>query len=228
MKSEASDKIYSKPRSGVTDFAFDDQVADVFSDMIARSVPGYQSTIATIGVLAERFATPGSNCYDLGCSLGAATLAMRHNITHDNCNIIAIDNSAAMVNRCRKIIARDHSSIPVEIMESDLRDVTISNASVVVMNFTLQFIDATDRQSIIEQIFDGLLPGGILILSEKISFSDSRVDKMHIDLHHAYKRTRGYSDLEIAQKRTALENVLVPDTLTTHKQRMGKSRVLFL
>ena len=221
MAPDSNDKLYSELSPNINRFAFNDEVADVFSNMIERSVPGYQTTISTIGVLAERFATAGSHCYDLGCSLGAAALAMRHNIEHDDCRIFAIDSSPAMVARCRKAVDRDRSCIPVEVIETDLRDVTIENASVVVMNFTLQFIEPEDRQLIVNRVFNGLLPGGIFILSEKLSFGDPRVSDLHIDLHHAYKRSRGYSDLEIAQKRTALEDVLIPDTLSEHRQRMA-------
>lgn len=223
MTPDSNDKLYFEPRPNIDDFAFNDQVADVFSDMISRSVPGYQTTLETIGVLTGRYAKAGSNCYDLGCSLGAATLAMRHNIDHDDCKIFAIDNSPAMVARCRKTMDQDHSSIPVEVIEANLQDQTIVNASVVVMNFTLQFIEPEQRQLIINRIFTGLQPGGILILSEKLSFSDARVNSLHLELHQAFKRSRGYSELEIAQKRTSLENILIPDTLSKHRQRMAKA-----
>jgi tRNA (cmo5U34)-methyltransferase len=220
VSSKQQDQIYATPQEFVDTFVFDGDVADVFSDMIERSVPGYQTTISTIGVLAARFATPGSRCYDLGCSLGAATLAMRHSIAHDDCSIIAVDNSPAMVSRCRKTIERDHSRIPVEVLEADLRNIEIENASVVIMNFTLQFIDPNDRQSIIDKVYAGLKPGGLFVLSEKVVFSDPQVDQLHIEMHHAFKRSMGYSDLEIAQKRTALENILIPDTLGIHRRRL--------
>jgi len=221
VKPRSSDKLYRHPRSTIDGFVFDQRVAEVFPDMIDRSVPGYQTTISTIGVLAGQFATTGSDCYDLGCSLGAATLAMRHGITQADCRILAIDNSPAMLAECRRIVDQDSAGVPIEIIEADILDTEIGNASVVVMNFTLQFIDPEYRQELVNRIYGGLLPGGILILSEKVRFKDSRVDALHIDLHHAFKRSQGYSDLEIAQKRDALENVLIPDTLPDHRQRMA-------
>jgi tRNA (cmo5U34)-methyltransferase len=220
---DPKDRVYATPRDRIDEFEFDDAVADVFPDMIQRSVPGYRTTISTIGVLAERYAQPGSACFDLGCSLGAATLAMRHRIPHDDCRIIAVDKAAAMVERCRHVMERDHSRIPVEVIEADLLDVAVADASVVVMNFTLQFIPPEHRQSLIDRIYDGMRPGGIFVLSEKVRFSDPHLDELHIDLHHAFKRSNGYSDMEIAQKRQALENVLVPDTLSTHRQRMSQA-----
>ncbi|MCB9058300.1 MAG: carboxy-S-adenosyl-L-methionine synthase CmoA [Calditrichae bacterium] len=215
------DKIYKKPLDPLVKFTFNKQVADVFPDMIARSVPGYDTTIAMIGVLAEKYATDGSVCYDLGSSLGAATLAMRHHISK-NVKIVAVDNSAAMVEKSQKVIDRDHSNIPVEIICEDIRNVNVLNASVVVLNYTLQFLELDARDLLIEKIYKGLNQGGILILSEKVRFQDNGTQKRITDLHLAYKKANGYSDLEIAGKRTALENVLISETIESHKARLEK------
>jgi tRNA (cmo5U34)-methyltransferase len=201
-------------------FAFDDSVASVFPDMIKRSVPGYTTIIAMTGLLAGRYAPAGSNLYDLGCSLGASTLAMRQQVHHQDCNIIGIDNSPAMLQRCRNIIETDTHELPVSLICSDIQDAPIENASVVVLNFTLQFIAREQRDAVIQTIFDGLRPGGIMVLSEKVTFEDPHLDQLNIDLHHQFKSANGYSELEIARKRTALENVLRPETLKQHKQRI--------
>ena len=201
-------------------FAFDDSVASVFPDMIKRSVPGYTTIIAMTGLLAGRYAPAGSNLYDLGCSLGASTLAMRQHVHHQDCNIIGIDNSPAMLQRCRNIIETDTHELPVSLICSDIQDAPIENASVVVLNFTLQFIAREQRDAVIQTIFDGLRPGGIMVLSEKVTFEDPHLDQLNIDLHHQFKSANGYSELEIARKRTALENVLRPETLKQHKQRI--------
>ena len=214
------DKIYTKPLNEISGFAFDDRVVNVFPDMIERSVPGYQTIISAIGLLADKFAQPGSRCYDLGCSLGAATLSMRHHIQHDDCRIIAVDNSEAMIEGFEKILDQDKRSLPVDLVCADIREVDISNASVVVLNFTLQFIPPEDRESFLQNIYAGMLPGGILILSEKLDYQDPDQHELHIQMHELFKKDNGYSDLEISQKRTSLENVLIPETLDTHKQRL--------
>ncbi len=214
------DKIYTKPLNEISGFAFDDRVVTVFPDMIERSVPGYQTIISAIGLLADKFAQPGSHCYDLGCSLGAVTLSMRHHIQHDDCRIIAVDNSEAMIEGFEKILDLDESSLPVDLICADIREVDISNASIVVLNFTLQFIPLEDRESFLKKIFAGMLPGGILILSEKLDYKDPDQHELHIQMHELFKKDNGYSDLEISQKRTSLENVLIPETLETHKQRL--------
>jgi tRNA (cmo5U34)-methyltransferase len=193
----------------------------VFPDMIRRSVPGYATIVAMTGLLAGRYATPGSALYDLGCSLGASTLAMRQNVKHTDCRIIGVDNSPAMLERCRTLMDTDTHDIPVELACSNLQETTVSDASVVVLNFTLQFVPVQERERVLRGIYDGLRPGGIMVLSEKVTFEDPHLDELNIDLHHQFKLANGYSELEVAQKRSALENVLLPETLGTHKQRIA-------
>jgi len=219
--SSKQDTLYSSPLGSVSSFKFDQSVVNVFSDMIQRSVPGYQTIISAIGLLAERYAQEQSVCYDLGCSLGAASLSMRHQITAKDCKIIAVDNSEAMIQQFKTNILQDTASIEVDCLCADIRDVVIENASVVVLNFTLQFIPIEDRQAFLQKIYQGLLPGGILILSEKLKFDDSRQQELQIELHHAFKKSQGYSDLEISQKRSALENVLLAETFASHQQRLN-------
>ncbi|WP_455206486.1 carboxy-S-adenosyl-L-methionine synthase CmoA [Kaarinaea lacus] len=217
------DSLYANIKTEIDKFVFDDNVADVFDDMIHRSVPGYDAIIAMTGVLAERYAKPGTRCYDLGCSLGAVTLEIEKNLKDRGCSIIAVDNSAAMVQRLQNIVANDHRINSVEVRQEDIRDTQVSNASVVVMNFTLQFIPLDERVRIIQNIYDGLLPGSIFVLSEKIAFPDNKENDFQIDMHHEFKKLHGYSELEISQKRTALENVLIPDTKKTHLDRLSQA-----
>ncbi len=214
------DAIYARPLSSIADFSFDDTVAQVFPDMIQRSVPGYSTIIAMTGVMAERYARPGSRCYDLGSSLGASTLAMRGQLGERDCSIVAVDNAPAMQQRFRDILQHDPHTTPVEPVEADLREVSVTNASVVVLNFTLQFVPPGERSALLQSIHRGMNPGGILILSEKIRFEDAHLQALNEDLHLAFKRANGYSELEISQKRSALEQVLVPETLATHQQRL--------
>lgn len=213
------DTIFSAPIDKIGDFTFDERVAEVFPDMIQRSVPGYSNIISAIGMLATRFAKPHTNIYDLGCSLGAATLSIRRNIEQEGCHIIAVDNSSAMVERCKLHVNAYRAQTPVSVVEADIRNIEIENASVVVLNFTLQFLSPDDRRNLLEKIYLGLKPGGILILSEKFIFEDEAAHELLIDLHHDFKRANGYSELEISQKRSAIENVMRPDSISVHKQR---------
>lgn len=214
------DDLYSTPDGKDGAFEFDEAVARVFPDMLQRSIPGYPETITAIEMLARRHVQAASHCYDLGCSLGAATLAIRRGIEADDCRIIAVDKASAMVNRCRAIVARDKSSVPVEVILADLRDVQIENASLVVMNYTLQFLPPGDRAAAIERIAGGMRDRGVFVLSEKIVDEDPAFDERLVQLHHDFKRRNAYSDLEIARKRAALENVLIPETVGAHVARL--------
>ncbi|TCK01442.1 tRNA (cmo5U34)-methyltransferase [Volucribacter psittacicida] len=216
------DTLFAAPIERLGDFTFDESVAEVFPDMIQRSVPGYSNIITAIGMLAASFVTPQSQVYDLGCSRGAATLAVRRHIRHEQAKIIGVDNSAPMVERCRQQISAYHSNIPVQILCADIRDVPIENASMVILNFTLQFLPPQDRLALLEKIYQGLNQGGVLVLSEKFQFQDQKINELLIDLHHQFKRANGYSELEVSQKRSALENVMRPDPIELHKQRLAQ------
>lgn len=221
----SEDRIFAGEKLGDEPFRFDESVARVFPDMLRRSIPGYAATLEAIGSLAARFVTPGSRCYDLGCSLGAATLAMRQGIRAANCRVIAVDNAPAMIERCKRLIAEDEAAhpgrAPVELHLGDLRDTDIHDASLVVMNYTLQFVDPDGRDDLIRRIAHGLAPGGLLFLSEKVVDEDPTMEALLVDLYHEHKRRNDYSTLEIARKRAALENVLVPETVDAHRRRLA-------
>jgi tRNA (cmo5U34)-methyltransferase len=221
--SDKRDTLYAEPLADPGLFVFDDNVASVFPNMIKRSVPGYPTIVAMTGLLAARYATAGSHLYDLGCSLGASSLAMRQNLQVPDCTIVGVDTSEPMLERCRNIIDTDTHDTPVELICKPLQEVDITNASVVVLNFTLQFIEQTQRDHVIRTIYEGLRPGGIMVLSEKVVFEDPHLDQLNIDLHHEFKRANGYSDLEIAQKRDSIEDVLIPETLKQHRQRIAEA-----
>lgn len=214
------DTLYASDHGQVADFRFDEQVARVFPDMIKRSVPGYSHIIAMIGVLAEQYAQPDSQLYDLGSSLGAASLAMRHRVQAPGARIIAVDNSQAMLDRSRDFLDSEDLPTPVQTLCADITELTLERASFVVLNFTLQFIPLEERQATLQRIYDGMLPGGALVLSEKLRFEDPVQEQLLSQHHHDFKRANGYSDLEISQKRQAIERVLLPESADDHLNRL--------
>lgn len=220
---DEQDKLFAKNRALTTGFRFDEQVVKVFPDMIARSVPGYELVVPMIGMLARRYAQKDSNIYDLGCSLGAASLAMSLAVRAKGARIIAVDNSEAMVIRCRKIVAEQSGGLPIDVHLQDIVMTPVEDASVVVLNFTLQFLSLGQRQSLISRISEGMREGGALIISEKICFEDSQEQADQTAWYHDFKRAQGYSELEIAQKRNALEDVLRPETEAAHFKRMQQA-----
>jgi tRNA (cmo5U34)-methyltransferase len=150
---------------------------------------------------------------------------MRQGIRAADCGIIAVDNAPAMIERCRRLLAGDEAAhpgrTPVELRLEDLRQTTIRNASLVVMNYTLQFVARECRDELVAGIADGLLPGGLLFLSEKVVDEDPTMEALLVDLYHEHKRRNNYSALEVARKRAALENVLVPETVAAHRRRLA-------
>lgn len=218
----AKDRLFDGEINRAGDFVFDERVVSVFPDMINRSVPGYAMIVPLIAMLARRYAMPESVIYDLGCSLGAVSLAMRRSVAVENARIVAIDSSPHMVAQLRRILAteEDPGLMPVDVILRDIREVVIDNASVAVLNFTLQFIEPSQRTELLAGIAAGMRKGGVLLLSEKIRFEDPREQMLQQEWHHDFKRAQGYSDLEIARKRDALENVMKPETLERHRERL--------
>ena len=210
------DQVFARPLKDIKAFEFDESVADVFSDMISRSVPGYPLLLRLTGLFADIFVQPNSRVYDLGCSLGDATKIIANQASSSKPEIIAIDNSEAMIEKCRQLNLEHNIQWRCE----DVRNVQIGNASMVVLNLTLQFLPPDHRSALLESIYDGLNPGGILFMSEKVVFEQESEDKRMVQLYQAFKKSMGYSDLEISQKRTALENVLIPDSDQQHFKRL--------
>ncbi len=219
---QETDRLFATERNP-EDFRFDASVARVFPDMIRRSVPGYTTIIPMIEVITEQYVQAGSNCYDLGCSLGASTLAMRHGIPFDDCTLTGVDNSEAMIERCEHYIALDDSTLPVRLRCEDILETELRDASVTTLNFTLQFVPPDQRAELLKRIATATLPGGVLILSEKIRFESPEEQDTQTRLHHEFKRANGYSDLEISQKRSAIEQVLIPESLADHRTRLQQA-----
>ena len=209
---EGTDRLFDSPRR-VADFAFDESVADVFADMIQRSVPGYETVTPLTGLLAARHIPAHGRCYDLGCSLGAATQAVLQAVGDTPCTIIAVDDSAAMLDRAGRNLRAPAARIRWQ--RSDVRAVEIEAADAVILNYTLQFLPQEDRLPLLRRIRAGLQDTGILLMAEKIEASPYLADA-HID----FKRANGYSELAISQKRAALENVMRIDALDTHVERL--------
>lgn len=231
--SQEPDRLFAQPLPEVPDFVFNEDVVRVFPDMIKRSVPGYPTIVENIGVLASQFAQAHTTLYDLGASLGAVTQALRRHVKADGCQVIAVDNSPAMVERCREYLhtqdAMFQELLPVQVIEADILALDLHPTSLVTLNFTLQFIPPERRLELLTRIRQALLPGGALILSEKLRFEDAAEHELLTQLHVAFKRANGYSELEIAQKRSAIEKVMLPDSLEQHRERLlaaGFSKVV--
>lgn len=217
------DTLYAKTLADPGLFTFNADVVGVFPDMIRRSVPGYATVLAMTGLLAARHARPGTRLYDLGCSLGASLQAAAQHRETIDCELVGIDSSEAMISGCRQHFDSHYPEREVHLFHSDITEWEYSNASVCILNYTLQFVAPDKRLALLQNLRRALQPGDILLLSEKIRLTPEAMDQQMIALHHEFKRAQGYSDLEIAQKRQALENVLIPETLAEHKERLAQA-----
>lgn len=208
-KMGAADKLFDEPREFVVDFQFDEKTVAVFDDMVDRSVPFYQEIQRLVCELAAEFAEGGS-VYDLGCSTGTTLAQLDHQVD-PNVRFVGVDNSDDMLDVARKKLGSLESKRPIDLIKADLQaNFAIDDASVVIMLLALMFIRPLQRAKLMKRIYDGLNEDGALVLVEKITLPDTMLNRLFIKNYYDYKRRQGYSEMEISQKREALENVLIP------------------
>ena len=195
----------------IEDFKFDENVARIFDDMLNRSIPLYAETQSMALRLALNFIRKKSCVYDIGCSTGTVLKSLAQMIPDSTVKLIGLDNSKPMLDEARKKLQLVKPKARVELLFKDItRELEVKNASVIIMNYTLQFVRPLYRELVVRQLFEGMNKDGCLIMIEKVLGNNSLFNRMYIELYYAYKRERGYSDKEINQKREALENVLIP------------------
>jgi tRNA (cmo5U34)-methyltransferase len=218
----AKDELFRQKRGAIADFEFGVETARVFDDMLLRSVPLYAETQRMVAELVCDFAQPDTRVYDLGCSTGT-TFAGIDPYLRPDVGFVGVDSSPEMLAKANEKLAEAGVARKYELLRADLEDVVIENASVVIMNLTLQFVRPIHRKRVIDRIASGLCDGGALILVEKVLSPNSRLNRLFIDHYYDFKRRNGYSELEIAQKREALENVLIPYHAEENRQLLLSS-----
>ena len=212
--SKSKDNVFSEVIKKPSDFKFGATVANAFDDMVERSVPFYTEIQRMIIEQAAEFAIPGTNVYDLGCSTGTTFLSLDAYVDKQ-VRFVGIDDSKDMLSKCEAKLQEANLSREYELKNLDLHDdFEIENASVVILCLTMQFVRPIYREKLLKKIYNGLVSGGVLIISEKILAEDSLFNRNFITYYYDYKRRNHYSDLEISQKREALENVLIPYKLS--------------
>ena len=204
------DKVFSTDKDRVQDFKFDDTVANVFDDMVERSVPFYAETQRMVCELTQDFAQKNTCIYDLGCSTGT-TFDLLHPVIDESVTFIGIDNSKPMLAKAQDKLAQVAKSRELILKHAEIENgYELKNASVVLMVLTLQFVRPLCRNKIARKIYEGLTENSALIIVEKLLSSESTLNRHYIRHYYDYKRRNGYSDTEITRKREALENVLIP------------------
>jgi tRNA (cmo5U34)-methyltransferase len=216
------DELFKNGESG-GDFQFNERVAEVFDDMLARSVPSYGPVIGMAGELLARFLRPGDRIYDLGCSTGNTLLELARRLERFEPIYIGMDNSPAMIEKAARKAELFSKGDRIRFVEADITRADLQEAGAVILNYTLQFVRPLHRQEFLRKIHEGLRPGGVLIMSEKVISHQPSLNRAFLDIHLDFKRAQGYSEIEIAKKRESLENVLVPFSMEENRDMLEKA-----
>jgi len=192
------------------DFTFNEQVAEVFDDMLSRSIPFYADVTDSVAGILRNNALAGTTVYDLGCSTGTTLLELARRLPDLGLKYIGMDNAPAMIDKAQRKAEMFSKGSLVSFVEDDITTAELPGAGVVLCNYTLQFIRPLTRPHFIKRIYDSLPPGGMFIVSEKVISHDRKLNRAFIEMYHQFKLRQGYSELEIAAKREALENILIP------------------
>lgn len=221
MSGSAKDTIYNV-ESVQEDFVFNGRVAEVFDDMVDRSIPFYRQVIASTAELLGRLTAPGDTIYDLGCSTGTSLLECAGILSDHNLQFVGIDNSAPMLEKATLKAELHGKQDLVSFTLEDITEFSHGGAGAIILNYTLQFIRPVQREDFLKRLYTNLRPGGILLVSEKVLSHNHRLNREYIDIYHSFKKSRGYSELEIAKKREALENVLIPFSISENRAMLKK------
>ena len=215
MKDIKKDNLYKSNFPKNHKFTFNIDVANVFGDMVNRSVPGYEFLIENIGVLSKKFYQPNTKIYDLGSSLCACSLSILDKVQNTEVQIYAVDSSKAMIDICRKSIDRKE----IKFIHSDIEDVEMNNSSIVILNLTLQFILVKKRTELLKKIFSQLNDNGIIIITEKIKLDKTSDDIFFKNFHDFFKENNGYTKEEIDRKKIALSETMIIESEQIHEER---------
>lgn len=220
--SGSKDKLYQID-TVPEDFDFNERVVEVFDDMLDRSIPCYQTVIKEISRLLEVYTEPGDLVCDLGCATGTTLFYFIRDLAEPSLRFLGLDSSPAMLAKARQKAEFFAPDRTIEFQQEDITALNRPGTGAFILNYTLQFIRPVLRQELIKRLYANLRPGGLLILSEKTILDDKRLNRSYIDIYHDFKRERGYSELEIARKREALENILIPFSVAENRQLLERA-----
>lgn len=215
------DHLYRHPHKEIQPFRFGEETAEVFEDMILRSVPEYQEVLQTTCMICSRLLSNDQTVCDLGCSTGTTLLRLQQILPHLNLKLIGFDYSSAMLQKAFE--KAQQARVTLEFYLADICQIELPQASAFFLHYTLQFIPLSQRLPLLQKIYQQLTPQGFLILSEKICFKNSQLGQLFNERYIDFKRQQGYSDLEISQKQKALEHVLQPLSFQENLDLLSKA-----
>ncbi len=213
----AKDELFkNSEQNGI--FQFNERVAEVFDDMLLRSVPGYSQVVSMTGQILNRYLKDKDRVYDLGCSTGATLIELARHLDGLELLFVGIDNSTAMIEKARRKADMYGKQDKITFIEEDIMEADLEGAGAVILNYTLQFVEPALRQDFLRKIHSSIRPGGVLVVSEKVILQDLELNNCFVDFYYDFKRGQGYSEIEIARKKEALEDVLKPFTIERNRE----------
>lgn len=205
------------------DFQFNERVAEVFDDMLDRSVPCYRQVIDMTGRILAKFLHPQDEVYDLGCSTGSTLIELARKLEPLQLHYTGTDNSSAMIEKAKLKAEMYTKKDKINFVENDITDLQIQNGGAILLNYTMQFIRPILRRDFLARVYSFLRPGGVIIMSEKVISHDPLLNRKFIECYHQFKKEQGYSEMEISRKREALENVLIPFSIDENRQMLEQA-----
>ena len=217
------DELYKNQRKNIEKFKFSEEVSKVFDDMIRRSVPGYMENIFMCADIIYEIYTGKGILYDLGCSTGALPLALIEKFRESPFDYTGIDNSKAMVERAQNSVKHQVKHHNINFTTGDIREVDFPHAAIFIASYTLQFVPPGEREELVKKIYEHLPSGGAFIMSEKVLEKEKQPTELFMKMHHLLKKDQGYSDIEISQKREAIEEILIPFTVENNLKMLQET-----
>ena len=174
------------------------------------------------GDILSRFLNSRDIVYDLGSSTGTTLIKVSEKLSKMDLRYVGVDGSEAMIKKSRSRVKMFSHTSGIDFVLSDINDFETKDAGAVILNYTLQFLRPVIRESFLKKVHGFLREKGVLVMSEKVISHDPVINRAFIDFYINFKKSMGYSDLEIAKKREALENVLIPFSVSENIELLKK------
>ena len=211
------DNLFNENHQGK--FTFNEDVANVFDDMLNRSIPFYRDNLKLNAKILSKYIKDGDKVYDIGSSTLNFLLYFEQNFKI-KADLIGIDNSKPMIKKATNKIKSYNSNI--NLIFGNIENIELKPSQAIVSNYTLQFIDKDKRSEVIKKIFNSLNDNGIFLVSEKVISNNKKLNENLIEIYHNYKQDKGYTITQIEKKKEALENILTPLSLDENMSMLKK------
>lgn len=205
-----------------SDWKFDSEIVPVFDEHVRQSVPMYDEIHRLISDISAWFLEDDTNMYDIGTSTGEVIKNLLDRYPKKNIQLIGVDNSPEMVEKAQERFS-ERKNVNINHLDLIRDDCSFENACLITSVLTMQFIPQRYRQSIINNVYEGLNKGGCLILVEKVVGSNARFNEMWVEMYHEMKLRNGLSEQHVFEKASAIRGVMRPYTLKENIEMLDKA-----